>query len=43
MQESIAKRKMVSSAAAVSMSSSRYACPDHLKKDFDDVVEKRKK
>ena len=40
----MAKRRMASSsAAAASMSNSRYAAPEHIKKEFDEVIEKRKK
>lgn len=43
MEESMAKRKMANSATIMPLSSSRYGGPQHLKKEFDDVVEKRKK
>ena len=39
----MAKRRMASSAAAASMGNSRYAAPEHLKKEFDEVIERRKK
>jgi len=43
MEESMAKKRMASSASAGPMTASRFACPEHLKKDFDEVVEKRRK
>ena len=33
---------MASSAAAPSMSNSRYAAPEHIKKEFDEGIERRK-
>lgn len=43
MEESMAKRRLASSTSAAPMTSSRYTGPSHLKKDFEDLIEKRRK
>ena len=42
MEESMARKKMTSSAGVMPLSSSRYGGPSHLRKGFDEVTEKRR-